>query len=290
MSQVVLVYILSNESKSDRVYQLQSLFSSSLFQVEVVNIPNTIYTPHETIDSLDSDSRVLSVLNKSYSHHGNRFTLIIKDNSTTNCSCDDIDEIVSAAIERYYDNDHWDICYLTKWLDRCDLYSHKTTIDKKSTVFVKTRSPHGVQAMLFSPHGRNIILGYKSFHDGSFFHLNKSLSTVLNSYIEHGLFKAICAFPNVFEYDVTTAKGVTDLAKLSQCRRPENNGKKSPGAFPFIVFLAVVIGTILLVWALYYLGPQYRRRDNNITSNDNNINNNNSTINKTSVASSINIA
>lgn len=266
---IIPVYILSTNSSS--CIQLRKCFSSSLFSCHVLNVPQVLsFSPNykHTSSSIQESSRFHKALSTAYSEYPNSYCIIIKDNSVTNCSSRDIDEIVTKALEIGKYEKKWDLFYLTKWLDRCDLYKSPTYVRNKQTALISTYSPHGAQAICFSPHARNVLLGETPFHKTSeYCHLNKPLSSYLNECIEKGYFKAIGAFPNIFDYDVTKSSGVTDLAKLSLCRRPENNGNEKKGPLPFLIFVGVVIGTLLLVWALYYLGPQYRRRDNSVQKN-----------------------
>ncbi len=85
----------------------------------------------------------------------------------------------------------------------------------------------------------------------------KPLATQFNGQIEAGNISAICVVPNLFDYNVLASKTVADLAKLSECRRPENNGNMGPGILPFVWFIVIVLGIILLAWAFWYIGPKY---------------------------------
>lgn len=170
----------------------------------------------------------------------------------------------------------WDIFYLCKWLDRCDLY--KTCARSKGTTLVKTESPLGDQALLFSPLGRDMVLGIKPlrsvYHCGKkcdekcefFTPITLPLGEQLNFAIEEGNIKALASSPNLFEFDVKLAKFNIDLLKLSECRLPdqevEEEDENLPGAIPLIWFLIVVGGIILLAWIFYQGIAKYEVVDN----------------------------
>ena len=253
----IIVYLLTDRPTEPNVQKLIKFFNSSdFYHLKVTDLP----PPPEVRNSvkLNTDQaveiyRYQEVLNKSYKKYPDRYTLILKDTSVTTTSPDSLEKIIRATI----DIGGWDICYLTRWLDRCDLYRNAVTVDNQMSVIVKTLSPNGTQALLFSPKGKQITIGQRKMNNGKYFTpINIPLDTKFNEEIQSGNMSALCTTPNQFEFDVFQARSTTDLAKLSDCRRPENNtnGKES-SALPFVWFAVIVIIVIIIAWALYILGP-----------------------------------
>jgi len=219
MSQVS-VYILSPDANSYRTEQVKSLFNNNLFIVYIVTIspPNGIKeTPTLNLMAALEAYRVSWCLKHAQNNHPENYVIVIKDTSVSNASPDRIADIISAATS----SKDWQLCYLCRWLDRCDLYTEKKPITGMTTLIAKTQSPQGVQAIMFSPDGRDIILGTKSMKNGSTFTpITKPLGTQLNDAITNGWIDATCIVPNLIEFDATAAKTADDYKKLSECIVP----------------------------------------------------------------------
>lgn len=253
----IIVYLLTSEPYSKRVRKLSLLFPPPRFKLILANIPPP---PHlETNPALSlKDSleifRFSTVLCESYKNHIQCYTIILKDNSVSATDSDILTKVVNEAISI----GEWDLCYLNRWLDRCDLYRNPICIKGTTVKLVKTLSPNGLQAIMFSPKGRNIIIGKCKLPNGEYFTpITIPLGTKFNIFIETGLLSALCAVPNLFEFDVFEAKSISDLAKLTDCQRPPttNSRNNGPGPIPFFWFVAIILIVIIVVWALYALGP-----------------------------------
>jgi len=156
----------------------------------------------------------------------NDYVLVIKDNSITNVTSQNVAELIVAACQ----HKTWQLCYLSKWLDRCDLYKDKISLLGSTTFLVKTRSPHGCQAILFSPEGRDIVLKEKKMKNGQDFNVTTSLSASLNQAIDRGYIDATCFIPNLISFDLTSIQQSNDYYKCQECRQPDtaSNVKRNP--------------------------------------------------------------
>ena len=244
----VEVFILTRDHNSKRSKELSQLFRNDLFVVQNLKISNSDF--QKTHLSRD-DYGVLKILKKS---DWAKPTIIIKDDSSTLVTSKSMTRIVKDILRQ----SGWDLCYLSKWLDRCDLYTGSKKIAGLNANLVRTSSPHGLQAVVFSPRGKQVILGLSKMINDKYFDPENSLSDSLNKEIEKGAIIALAVTPNVFHYDVTTAKEVSDLAKTSECRKPSVTGAvedgESPGTGPLFWFIATIIIVILVLWSLYHLG------------------------------------
>ena len=128
----VVVYILSVIVDSDNVKLLSNLFVDPMFIVKVVNIPPPVGLNNSDSMSIDQKIeafRVTMVLTDAATNYPNLDVIIIKDNSSTNSSADDVTVVVKTIL----DEAGWDLCYLCRWLDRCDLYRNARAIPGKTS-------------------------------------------------------------------------------------------------------------------------------------------------------------
>lgn len=259
----ISVYILSSDATSQRTSQVKSLFASGLFKVTITTIsppPGLQTNPSLSLGDALEAYRAQWCLDNARTQNPNGYVIIVKDTSVSNASPEDIANIVSSAIS----STGWHVCYLCRWLDRCDLYTDKRPIAGTTTLIVKTQSPQGVQAILFSPSGRDIILGQQPLNNGqSFTPITKPLGTQLNQAITQGSLNATCVVPNLIEYDVTVSKDASDYAKLAECQYqglPLSSSSTSTNlqqqGLSFGWFLLILLIIILLIGAYFY----YQRR------------------------------
>ena len=192
------------------------------------------------------------------------YTLIVKSDSVTLVPAQTIRRILGEIVKET----GWDVCYLCKWLDRCDLY--KNAKDLGSGSLVKTLSPHGLQALVFSPQGKQRILGLEKLRTGGYFLSKGDLDSDLNRTISSGGLIALATTPNLFDYDVLLATKSSDLLKASECVRPTTNqtnlssGPNDPGTHPFVWFIAVILIVILVLWSLYHLSVSRQKSTKHI--------------------------
>lgn len=126
----------------------------------------------------------------------NSYCLFIKPNSIPSLGNEKIREFLKGL------HTDWDLFYLCKWLDRCDLYDDYGEIGPIKTV--RTYFPNGIQALIVSPEGRGKILKYgfsEEFH--------------LVSKIREGGLVAYCSTLNIFQVDPETDG---DAAKYFTCQ------------------------------------------------------------------------
>ena len=224
----VAVYLLVSDVTSPRTGKVMSLFSNPLFSLGVANVspPDDLAVPSNlTRNDAISNYRVRWCLYDASQNHPDSYVLVVKDTSTSEASSDRIADIVTAAIS----SGNWDVCYLSNWLDRCDLYSEKKPINGTSTTLVKTSSPHGLQAVIFSPAGRDMVLGNQPLRDGSTFPDNQKIHSALHNAVLNGQLHATTVRPNLISYDPLAATKPTDYLKTQECVVPPGNGSSSAG-------------------------------------------------------------
>ena len=269
----VAVYLLATDVATPRTAKVMSLFTNPLFHVNVMNMsPPSNIGDNESLSKEEaiSNYRILWCLKDAKTRHPDSHVIIVKDTSVSDASPDRIADIVSGAMS----NNDWHLCYLSKWLDRCDLYSEKKPINGTMTVIAKTHSPHGMQAVMFSPHGRDVIRGEKPMKNGEYFSADKkAIHNAIHEAIMNGNLHATCAVPNLINFDTNAASRPSDYLKSHECELPptqttqparsgeggsmENEGKQmqqnpSQTNNNWIWWILVIIIIILILAGLYY--------------------------------------
>ncbi len=255
-SSSVAVYILATDADSPRTTRVSSLFSNPLFSTNVMIIsppsglqPNSEMTHEQQVETY----RLMWCLKDAKDRYSDSPLIVIKDTSVCVASPSRVADIVSAAVN----NGQWHICYLSKWLDRCDLYSDKQHIKGTTTVLAKTMSPNGLQAIIFTPIGRDIILGDAAMKNGkSFQPVKKPLGAQLHDAIVNGNLEATCTVPNLVNFDILAAEKPEDYLKTHECLVPKEMGKKNllmgtgtTSAWWLLLVIILVIAVIaFLVW------------------------------------------
>lgn len=166
----VIVFILTDDIDSVNISRLSYLFSENLFEIKIVNIhlpdlpEDDEYGKYGKKGWIDEDYyRISWVLKKCSQKYLNNHILIIRDSVITHSSPQIIEEKVRNLLLRDFD-----ICYLSKYQDRCDLYTNFERLDDNSMI-AKTFYPGGLQAIMISPKCREILLANSQMKNGELF-------------------------------------------------------------------------------------------------------------------------
>lgn len=252
----VAVYLLVTDMTSPRTERVMSLFSNPLFTLGVANVsqPDLLQIPDglSPEDAL-SNYRILWCLDDASKNHPDSYVIVVKDTSTSEASPDRVADIVTAATS----SGDWDVCYLSKWHDRCDLYSHKHPINGTSTTIAKTSSPHGLQAVIFSPAGRDMVLGRHPLRDGSTFPQNQRIASALHDAILQGKIEATCTVPNLISFDPLAATKSSDYIKTQECEIPpvneegKNSLQQTTTSYSWLWWILLVVAILVILYLLY---------------------------------------
>lgn len=260
----IVVYLLTDRCKDKHVASLIRFFEySSFYKLHVVDIPPPAIIDRP-VDITDEQAieiyRFNYVLTKARKMYPNNYVMVLKDKTVTVTSPDILEDVIRTAVNLA----GWQLCYLNRWLDACDQYTNRVDVKNNQMIsLVKTISPNSTQSILFSPEGRDIVIGKCKMNNGEYFTpIRLSLGEKFNIELERNNMTAICSVPNIFVYNLFDARSVTDIAKLSECRRPLPKPDNSDvGTIPFILFVLSIIAVFVILWALYILGPSNRRQD-----------------------------
>jgi hypothetical protein len=241
------------------------------------------------------------LLNSKQTNPGSE-VIVIKDSSVSNAS----PEIVARIVQTNLEMNNYDVSYLCKWMDKCNLYTNKRPItmqnppqqntindtqelrspiggsmggiideirsnpdmdipnpvnqtlpaNELSSVIVRTQSPNGIQAMIFSTRGRDIILGQLPMRNGKKFNVNMPLSDRMNQEIFNGNIVATCIVPNLFDFNLFKSKSVKDYDKLRPCGDQQTVANDFSNNFSaYWWFIGAVVLIFIIAWALIQLGP-----------------------------------
>lgn len=246
------VYILTSNDKSEKAAKVTSLFDDDLFSVTLFKVDEPDNAENDFMDkkSFLEDNRYRKALEDAKEHHSENFVIIVKDTSVSNCDPDTIADIVEAATT----DKNWDIFYLCRWLDDCALYTNKRTIENNGSQIVKTKSPFGTQAVMFTPYARDVILGDEVMRNGRYFSTKSSLGYSLNRAIGKDYLNADCVIPNVIDYDIMEAKESKDFFKSAGCRKVDNtdcNMFDENGGFSVLWFVIIIVILFFILIGLF---------------------------------------
>lgn len=254
----VIVLIIPGDASVKRTNVIKRLFSNPMFDVITceprtnIQVVNDGCTPEQTFEA----HCVSYALTVAMSMDSNAPCIIIKDTSTSASSPD----VVAATVRRCLSVPNFDLCYLCKWLDMCQLYIDATNNDssKNEISIMRTKSPNGVQAILFTPRGRDVVLGTQVMSNGRRFCIECNLSKSLNKDIYDCNISAICTVPNLIEYDIAlNSTSNSDFLKANECQPvslPQENVQNNEGNIVGFVILAFL--TIMVAWAFLRCGTR----------------------------------
>jgi hypothetical protein len=256
---MVLVYILSNDSDSIHIKTVKNLFRDKYFTVSVINVvPEFKESKNQLYENYVEKFRVETALKTARQTNPDDFVIITKDTSVSVSTPIEIAKIIQKAV---LDSGSFHLLYLCKWLDRCDLYVQKKQIENSSAIVTKTQYPNGIQSIMFSPAGRDLVLGIEKMKNKGKFLPTENLAESLTTEILKGNIEATAIVPNLINFNPTLAVKNSDYRKSAECdwnvgvKPGSENGS---GAWTLFI-LALVL--FLIIWAIYKLkGGYYSRR------------------------------
>lgn len=290
MSSSILVYIptLRKEENLDNFYTCESLFTpnesrkkgdSHQHHPEV----RIIVAHHDSIDEHSKEGNDDWIFLKSALKccHEDEYLILCKDTSVSNASSSTIMKTIYEIIDNF-DNNPWDITYLCKWLDRCDMYSDRYDLSDSNSKLVRTYSPYGTQCLLISPRGQDKLLDLYPFlkskkngflsvmesddktsessnkfdvSNSSIERIDATLGIALNQAINTGKLVAMTISPNLINFDPSKASKSADYRKTIECRDPPKiycPDKYTKNNTAFFWFIVIVFVVFLLICILSY--------------------------------------
>lgn len=207
----VPVYILTGNADGNDLARLMASFGDNYF----MRIPTSVKPVPGHTRNQTEHRRIYTCLKDAYENHNGKSCIIVKDDSLTFTSPEDLAELIRSVEE----DSGWHLFYLSSWLDRCDLRTERRTFKGskgKRIGLAKAKAPQGLQAIMFSPTGRDIMLGKSKCNDGQVLDISsdRNLSEDITTAISQGKMTAMVAEGGVFKPDPTR---VDDFAKFNDC-------------------------------------------------------------------------
>lgn len=219
----------------------QKVFSDPTFNVITPIIP-------PPTNQTNSEAYYVSwALSDAYNNYPNSAVIIAKNTTVSIASPSSIANVVVNAMN----SGQFDLLYLSRWLDKCESLTNKSPVNDTGAFVANSVSPNGMQCILYSTYGRDILLGIRPMKNNTKFVINNaiSLSKQLNTVIFAGNITAFAVTPNLVEYDIQAATTAADLIKTQECGQVViASSKGSSGLLAAIIFIIVLLLVIIIAW------------------------------------------
>lgn len=255
VSRVIPVYIIaSSDPHSSHVAKLSALFDCGYFEVSVISCE----------DDHDNERRAfLYAFNNAKESGKNEPCIIVKDCMFSNLSSNDmynlIRTILGDELEQQQCGNKFDICYLARYLDKCDGAIVLPDITTGGSL-VTTKSAEGDDAIMYSPKARDLLIDILSSsqskkhkkHQPS--HPHQSISDIIQKQLRSDHLKGVATSPPVIQYNPSFG----DLQKTWECHKkghnPDPNKKEDDSScYTWLpIILLVLILLILLIWFFFW--------------------------------------
>ena len=212
--------------------------------IGVVNIPA------DKIKAGDSYDRVALMGLIDENQDGKTFVIFVKSTTVSVLDSNGLIKMIYDLCDGYMkstpeEKTHFDLMYLAKWADRCDLFKPVANVFNPTATLVETSSPQGLQAVLISPEGL-AKLKLKLSQP-----IDYPVSVLLSHLVNKGKLKALTTTPNVMEFGSQYATNSSDYMKSKECSEPpSDNGKPTPKGSNLSLFVFIII--FLVVVAVFY--------------------------------------
>ena len=263
---IAVLILKTSNNLHDHVNELKNLFSSSVFHTEVYQNEKSALV-HETgklsAENIDEIYMITSALEYAAKKWPSSSVVLVKDSSGSNVDRQAMSDKLRLALDKI---DGFELCYLCKWLDQCQKYID-TSIDEEDvsggSKFMWTQSPNGVQSIMFTPKGRDVVIRKQPMRNGKLFSVSKPMSVQLKEEILSGNIKAICTVPNLIDFDISLAKNNSEFMRLNQCQMPQisrnpaisGNTQTSENFINYFWFAIIVVLIIIVAWAVIKISP-----------------------------------
>ena len=179
------------------------------------------------------------------------YSLFVKDTSL--CSLGPT--ALARALEELQDTgDKWDLCYLARWQDKCNLYRDPQQLKQSTSYLIRTHYPIADQAILISPRGRRKLLGEEPLVENKQ-KLNLVHYKQITEEIYAGNLVAQVVTPSWFSFNEMFARKNEDYQKTHVCApipqlKPPDTSRLDIARTVLIILALVII--VLLLYCIAY--------------------------------------
>lgn len=232
---IIPVYIISSgDPESSYVAKLSALFDCGYFEVSVIRC--------EDEDCNRERKAILYSLNNARDTYCDSPCIIVKDCMFSNLSGNDMYNLIKSIVE---DQCEWDICYLARYLDRCD---GKIVLPDITTggSLVTSNLAEGDDAIMYSPKARDLLMNLLSEH-----HHSKTVSDVIYEQIKDEKLRGVATSPPVINYNPVFG----DMQKTWECdgkhKHPEPSNESTCAYAWLPILLLFIIIIVLILWFFF---------------------------------------
>lgn len=239
MKENIKVYVIQQGGQYvSQVAGLRKAFSSSIFTLSFVKLGDRTL-----------EKGIYDALEDSWKTNRTAYTIVITDSVI----CTHGSKFVTSIIENCLEMDTFDLAYLFKYHDKCQM--HTSVSDCGQSSIVRTHSPKGLDAILYSPRGRDRVIGKKNLPNGKKLK-KKTLEKSMTNAIFEGQLYALAVTPNLFEYDIyTNSRCPEDYQRRNECAPIQAFPKEIlTNSRTVMVLCGILVLIIITVWALLQMG------------------------------------
>ena len=238
----VLVYLVDPDSK---VKETARLFHNKIFNFHTfkAQTPSGTIGQQLTNHSATELHTYLMILQDAKRQSPNSHVIILDNRMISSIDS----KYLASLISRITSRADIDIFYLSKYLDRCDLYDHQERLamdgQDNGLLLSQTYQPNGIQALMFSPYGRDVVLGQQEGRRGrKIAPFNQPLNSGIRQAVANGDLSAFTVSPNIFSFDLSRSRDASDLMRLNECLpSPTSNTTTSSSVWWFIIIIVIVL-------------------------------------------------
>ena len=231
------VYIIcTGNPESSYVAKLTALFDCGYFDIFVVKC-------EDDIDTNEKEKKaIIYSLTNAKEIYCDSACIIVKDYMFSNLSCNNMYNLIKSIVED--DKCSWDVCYLARYLDKCDGTVVLPDITTGGSL-VTSNDAEGDDALMFSPKARDLLIS-------AIDNCNKSASDTINAQINDDKLKGVAISPPVVSYNPVFG----DMQKTWECDGkgkpipPNNDDGCSYTWIPILLLILIII--ILMIWFFFY--------------------------------------
>jgi hypothetical protein len=216
-----IVILADSPDESIAVRQVKSIFKK--FEANV-----TVYPA-----SCDINSDIREILCSQSDCDRTENLIICRDSSISTMNSEELYKVVSYII----DNECFDVLYLANWLDYSDKQCNRRVLTSTGLTLVDTYNPHGLQCLMFSPSGQQILKNMDLVN----------VSDELNHAVRRCRMKALTFQPCPISFDINQAVISLDIVKTQPYAdspgiiKPEHPGGSN------LIFIFIVVGIIVVL-------------------------------------------
>lgn len=230
MSDNFVFYIISDNNRSliDRSLSLFENRDNITIEIPTIIIPPKFNTNYD----LCLTYKVLWILDDSKRRYQDFNTFILLDSSLSLIDPSRVSDIILGSVSL----PNWDLIFFNKNLERCDLFRDQQEIGDVS--YVRNFNPNNIQSTLFSPNGRDILLGLIDMPDGNRFKTTNLFIDLQSNLISENIISYVTTV-NIFVYDILL--NPDNINRVSDCAKIKEVADNNLFVYVSIVFILVII-------------------------------------------------